>query len=537
MTSADETVDSALATLEERALTEPGLALERAAARREFFGGDAARNPGAERRFREWFLLERPTEKWQTPPVHALAHALVEEGLMENEVVAILANSFCGVFEVTSVVEGHGAWLRDLSSGGEHPLLDDVGALELTPRDVLIGRLYVFGATANRLSRSAALFRDEKLRVALERDLQAARARRRGVLRVSQRELEMMFWHETSPIAEAGAVERARTWLVEAGLGDEQIEGVFAELASMPVDESRWTFGMQDALAAVLERLAFETEVDLEAARRLLLAAWIELAGPTAVVVEPPAPESARDRDARAALEAFDRGRREGRDLERLFADLQRDLGIEEDEAVADDSAPDFPGVVGAVVEEFLWETEQEQGVEAARALAPIRKFADYGQGIGVFENLGLRDLMTFAAVWLPERGELADADAARATLAALRTFCAWAIERQGSEHLAAFGAKLDSLEQSLPRIVDANRFLAERRDGVGELFEVVELGTDAEVVLQNDRGVRARKALPAEVVARLVPGDRVRAVAERDGRFTALRCYPRESADVLKAK
>jgi uncharacterized protein YjiS (DUF1127 family) len=534
MTSADETVDTALATLEERALVEPGVALERAAARREFFRGDAARSPGAERRFREWFLLERPTERWQTPPIQGLAHTLVEEGLMENEVVAILANSFCGVFEVTSVVEGHGAWLRDLSSGGEHPLLDDVGALELAPRDVLIGRLYVFGATANRLSRSAALFRDEKLRVALERDLQAARARRRGVLRVSQRELEMMFWHEES-VAEAGAVERARTWLADAGLSDEQIEGVFVELASMPVDESRWTFGMQDALAAVLERLAFETEVDLEAARRMLLAAWIELAGPGAAVVEPAARESARDRDVRAALEAFDRGRQEGRDLERLFADLQRDLGIEEDDEVAVDVAPDFPGVVGAVVEEFLWETEQELGADVADSLAPIRKLAEYGQGIGVFENLGRRDLLTFAAVWLPERGELADADSARAALSALRTFCAWAVERQGSEHLASFGASLDSLDQSLPRIVDANRFLAERRDGVGELFEVVELGADSDVVLQNSRGVRASRRLPAEVAARLVPGDRVRAVVERGGRFTALRCYPRECAEALK--
>ncbi|MBI5431959.1 MAG: hypothetical protein HZA52_03905 [Planctomycetes bacterium] len=536
MTARDEDIERTLGILEARVLQEPGLATERAAARHVFFADVLAPDALAERRFREWFLLERPSEAWQTPPAQEVAHAVVEEGLLEADAVAMLVNSFCGVFEVTSVVEGQGAWLRDLLSGGEHPLVDEAGSFALALNDVLIGRLFVLGPTANRLSRAAALYRDAKVRKALERDLEAARARRRGVMRLSQRELEAMFWSPTPSAAIDSAVERARTWLSASGIDDESIAEVFAELASTPIDEQRWVIGAQDVLGDILEHLAFDTDVDLEPARRLLLAAWIELAATPAAEPprsEPELPSAAEERDVRDALAAFDRGRSEGRDLEKLFADLERDLGLEDDDDAASDAAPDFPGVVGAVVEEFLWETEREQGTDAARALAPIRKLADYGQGIGVFENLGVRDLLTFAAVWLPERGELGGPDDARASLAALRAFSAWANERQGVELVESFRVALDALDESLPRITDANRFVEVRPDATGVLYEVKELGAGGACVLADAYSGLRREVLRQELAARLAVGDRVRAIAE-SGKLAILRCYPPESAAVL---
>lgn len=531
MTDEDEIV-RALAVLEARALEEGGFASERAAARAEFFGGAQSSDEIAQLRFREWFLLERPSAAWQTPPIQGLAHALVAEGLLEAEIVAALSNSFCSVFEVTSVVAGEGAWLRDLSSGGEHPLLEREGAAALQVGDVLIGRLFVLGPTANRISRATALFRDAKLRRALERDLEAARARRRGVPRLSQSELEALFWQrEVSP--GGGAVTRAREWLEASGIAPETVDAVFAELAARPADEQRWAVGAEDALGAVLEQLAFETDVDLEIARRLLLAAWVEIGQRASAGSESETPSANQERDVRAALEAFDRGRAEGRDLERLFAQLERDLGLEAEEDEPLDVVPDFPGVVGAVVEEFLWEAAREHGADAARAYEPIRQLAEFGQSIGVFENLGARQLLTFASVWLPERGGLADAGAARAALVALRAFCEWAAEGQGLELDDDFRSRLDALDESLPRIADANRFV-DTGAGGGALFEVKQVGGDGTLELADAHGALRRAAASRELAARLVVGDRVRALAGPDARATILRCYPRECASVL---
>lgn len=530
----DEEIERVLGELEARLLEERSSERERTKARREFFGDEAPRDDLAERRFREWFLLERPTEAWQTPPIRELAPELVSRGRLDAEALGALANSFCGVFTVTSVVAGEGVWLRDLSSGGEHPLIEREGSAALEPGDVLIGRLFVFGPTANRISRAAAVFREPKLQRALQRDLEAARARRRGVPRLSQLDLERMFWPKTVTPTGASAVEAARAWLAASGVAREAIDGVFAELATMPPDENRWTFGAHDALGAVLDRLAFETDVDLEAARRLLLAAWLELsehASPS----DPSAPTAAEERDVKAALAAFDRGRAEGKDLERLFAELELDLGLETDEEALEDVAPDFPGVVGAVVEEFLWETEREHGTDAARAVEPIRHLAAFGQSIGVFENLGPRELLTFATVWLPERGELVDAAAARQALVALRAFCDWAVQRQGLELDDDFRARLGSLDESLPRIATANRFVDVGGAQRGELCEVKSISDAGIVELTNPAGLLRNATPRRELVAQLQSGDRVRAHVELDGRVVVRCCYPRECAAVLE--
>ncbi|MCK6446230.1 MAG: hypothetical protein L6Q99_07550 [Planctomycetes bacterium] len=530
----DEEIERALGELEARLLEDPSSERERTKARREFFGDDSTRDELAERRFREWFLLERPTDAWQTPPIRELAQDLVSRGQLDADALGALANSFCGVFTVTSVVAGEGVWLRDLSSGGEHPLIEREGSAALEPGDVLIGRLFVFGPTANRISRAAAVFREPKLQRALERDLEAARARRRGVPRLSQLDLERMFWPKSVTPTGASAVETARVWLAASGVPREAIDGVFAELATMPPDENRWTFGAHDALGAVLDRLAFETDVDLEAARRLLLAAWLELSERESAPGQP-VPTEAEERDVKAALAAFDRGRAEGRDLERLFAELERDLGLDADDEDPEDVAPDFPGVVGAVVEEFLWETEREHGAEVARAFESIRHLAAFGQSIGVFENLGPRELLTYATVWLPERGELVDAAAARQALVALRAFCDWAAERQGLDVDEDFRVRLGALEESLPRIATANRFVEPGVVDRGELCEVKSISDTGIVELTTRAGLLRNAAPRPELATHLQSGDRVRALLERDGGVRVLRCFPRECAAVLE--
>jgi hypothetical protein len=537
MIRSDQDIERALERLEARTLEEPGLPTERAAALHEFFDGGRATDELAERRFREWFLLERPTELSQTPPVQALGHAVVAEGVLEAHELAALAGSFCGVFEITSVVEGEGVWVRDLLSGGEHPLTDPEGSLALAPEDVLIGRLFVCSATANRLSRATAVFRHGDVRAAIEHDVERAHARRRGVLRLSQRDLEAMFWSPKSSATVPGSVERARAWLEQAGFDAEWIDTLFAELAALPPGENQWTVGTHDALGDVLDELAFESEVDLETARRLLLPAWLELAERSRPVVahEPSAPTE--ERDVRSALAAFDRGRAEGKDLERLFAELERDLGLDPTDDDAADDAPDFPGAVAAVVEEFLWETERELGPDAARECASIRGLGEFGRDLGVIENLGAREIVAYASVWLVEHGGLAGSDEARGALAALRAFVAWAADRQGLEFDAALGERLDALERSLPRIVEANRHLSKSADCGGELYELKAIDGDGGGCRVDAQGREARIAIARECAAHLVVGDRLRVVTNPDGRTEIVGAYPRECAFALEGR
>ncbi len=514
-----------------------------------FFGSPTAAvgvaPEAAERRFAEWFLLERPSERFVTPPVEALAAELASEDGLDADLIAALRRSFCGVFEVSAVVQGEGAWLRDMLLGGEYPLVDRTGSEALEVHDVLIGRLFALGAAGNWLSRSAAFFRSDELRTALARDLEAARGRRRGVPRLSQLELERLFWGAESALVtpetalgSGDAIAAAREWLAANGVGEERADGFLAELARAPFDPNRVVIGARDALGSILERLAFDTELDLERARAVLVAAWAELSNPPedATEVHEPGRAPHRARDPQSALENFDRGREAGRDLESLFGELERDLGLEPDEDVVDDSVPDFPGVVGAMVEECIWEIGRESGDDAAKRLEPLRRFSAFGADIGVFENLAERELLAFTTVWLPECGDLRDASDARATLGALREFCAWAEDRHGVMLRTNFAARLDELAESLPRTAEANLATEPTPTGrVGSVFEVVAVGAESRVRDSNGRESTVRIA--ARLARSLAVGDRLRAELESNGRFVVYRCYPPQSAAILSAR
>jgi len=523
-------------------------------------GGDAHAASSAARRHLEWFLLERPSLALRRIPIDALEQAFEREaGPAERMIGSALRNSLASVFEVTGVELGRGVWLRDLAGFGEYPIDEPKASTLIEEGDLIVGRLFPTGGSAYLISRAAGFFRNPILRDALRSDLARAREARRGVLRIEQNELESMFWGSqahTNTTEDADPVGEARRILLSGGVEADEAEELLKRLADAPFDPQQLVVGSDDILGAILDRLAFETAVDLEQARRVLVGAWATLSaehetGASAAlpIVKKPvatsrASQAPRTRsqtamDPTEAIAAFDRGREKGSDLDALFDTLEHDLVLDED-AESDDgaTAPDFPGVVGAMVEEYLWETSHQPGASASAEPTPesalLRSFGRFAASVGVFENLRVRDLLVYTSYWLPESGELANADQARGLLVALKGFCRWAEEKQEVKLFSAFRDTLDSLRSSLPRVIEANRRRTrEAERSRGELHECV-VGECGRITrLRDTAGDEHPVELDPWLSSWLQPGDRVRANRGADGRAAVYCCYPPEIAEV----
>jgi hypothetical protein len=537
-------IEKALALLERAVLAQPGLAAEFEASRREYFlqGEPPPKDeetPRALRRHREWFLLERPSNVLGGAPVEWVLHRLEDidvEELSEDALRALLA-SRCSVFQVTGVAEGEGVWVRDLAAMGEYPLSEPEGSRALSADDVLVGRLFAIGESLYRVSPAAGVFRSSKLLRALLADFESLRQARRGVLRLTQAELEGMFWRRIDPVR-SDAVGAARGALLAGGVDSARIEQIFADLRRSPFDASLVVHGVDDVLASVLESLAFDTRMDLDVARRVLLDAWVELSAPTESDTTESEERNDRVQDARAAIEAFDAGRRAGKDLETLFRELERDLELESEtydpDAIDGAPAPDFPGVVGAMIEEFLWELGRTRGEAESVEASVVRAFGEFGADYGVFENLTGRELLLFASVWLPERRMLKSAEDVRRMLRALREFCAWSQENQDVALLDAYEKTIPPMERALARLVEAQRWC--RNDGgqPSTLYEIASLD-GPRPTFSDARGDRFEADIEPRLAAALEVGDRLRARRVDGGRLDVFCCYPSQSASIAR--
>ena len=442
----------------------PDLARELEASRVDFgpVPGDPSDRKLYERRHLEWFLFDRHCESLQGAPVEALYGLWQERALDERPEVGELGRAYlesiAGVFEVTSSRAGAGVVVDDLLGLGTYEVEEREAAGELQPGDLVVGRLHPIDAARYRFSPAAGAFRNPGLVEALRGDLEGMRQGRRGVLRIQQNELEKLFFASTAspevaaPSAPGGTYEdgqeRAVAAMRAAGIAPETCGEVLSAVGdSIAV-------GDPELIGDILDQLAFDTEVDLEELRR----AFAEMAdayrrrSSTDAGASPAAP----DRTVAEALQEFDRGRAAGGDLEELFGALERSLGVdadEEDAALVDGDAVNFPGVVGAVVEEFLWDVGRQGGEEAAVAMEPLRLFARYASKVDVFEELGAEQLLDFCARWILDESDL-DPDQARGLLQALESFCAWCEEQHAHPLKTAFSEKLGALRESVPRLI-----------------------------------------------------------------------------------
>jgi hypothetical protein len=524
---------------------------------------------GRERRLREWFLLERPSEALGAVPVEAWAGEL---DASHDGIESLLASS-CAVYEVLAAGADRALCVRDLLTRAEHVLDEPEAALELQPGDLVVGRIFPTRDGAATLSAAAIWMRDASLLAALQRDLGTLRNARRGMLRISQAELERMFFATASSIAAAAARKepsaalraiqlKLAEFLAKAGLDEEEVADWLAELAETPLAERGALPGADDVLGRLLAELAMRSDVDLELARALVLTAW-QAADQLATTVEPAvvpsdeeesaAPEAADARRAERwptadALAAFDRERAAGAELEAAFQLLERRLGItdaEDDEPAAD--AVEAPSVLAVLVAEYAWEREHSGSALKREHQHWLDQLAHANATLPGLEDLDARLLVQFAAGHAIRNGTLRTPAEAAQLCDVLRAFALWCESAQDHPLQAQAAAALDALQPELERVVRVNHELeaSESNHPAGRSAApstapaavVIAIESPDRLELAEPRGKR-RVQLSHAVPGLLRVGDWVQYAPERagdrDARQSLLRVYPEQAAAAL---
>lgn len=541
-----EIIEAGLNLFQQILTQTPGIAQEFELSRLDFqaaLPADEEEAALARRRHFEWYLLERESKLLDGVPAEVHMETWVERA--EAEFVDIgdaLLHSFAGVFEVSASDQAQGLWLSDLFALGEYPVEGGEHAAEILAGDLVVGRIFPVGDGIYSLSSAASLYREPKLIKAVRRDLASLRESRRGVMRIGQQELERLFF-EISTVAEgdraAGidlSIERAKAKraLLEAGLEDGMIVDVMIEVTKASASEDA------SAVTRILNAIAFEDQVDLGLAHRTLTHLWAAEQSPHAKAEGELSKRSSehaaqKAEDVRNALARFDELRAAGADVEELYDQLAQRLGItdsDEDSEVI--TLPDFPGVVSAVIEEFLWDVERVQGAPRALSLGRIRLLGEYGKEIGVFEELGKAQVLDYAGRWLLDEGQLGDAEDARACLVALREFCSWSQE----QHCHPLSSECDSflapLDKSIPRLVLLRRTCAGRAEG-DKPFDVKEVKAAQVLLVDEDQREHEAHVLPKQAEL-LRTGDLVHGRLV-DGRLEIAAAYPQELRLLLDFK
>ncbi|MFT5289114.1 MAG: hypothetical protein ACI82F_001173 [Planctomycetota bacterium] len=491
--------------------TTPELVSEAAKTRAIFAQGQDQDGQLGARRHQEWFLFERPSEHLEGVPVEALREPWMESaGSLEQDIYDGLLTSYASAFLVEEVEHGSGLLARDLFGVSQLAVHEPDAAGGLEVGDLLVGRVYPIGGEGFVLSPSVTYIRDASLVEALQRDIQGLRASRRGVLRIQQSELERMFFgggsYATSNAAPDTLEPEIKIVLEKAGLSKQVAAGTVARVRSA-------SNGAE--VTEILNELAFHTDVELKSARDALSGLWSakrtnagvgtgnhveENAGGSSrpefgenrIELELPEEDETPgiDRESiRAALDNFDQKRAEGLELEALFGQLESELELpvsetEDTDATDGQGAPDFPGVVSAMVTEFRWEAEQSRGADAEPAgWRHLDAFGKAASSVGVFEDLSADELVSFASTHALNNGLLRSADDARDLIGALQAFAAWCDDDQGLVVWAEFRPLCEGLMQSLPRLAEARRTLGIGAASGGAVYEIVnipEAGADA---------------------------------------------------------
>ena len=537
----------AVLALQQQLEANPKLHAEVQRARRQFFGNEAdARerrgdSDAGEHRFAEWFVLERDSEVLGAVPVAVPALA---------EQVKELLGSLVGAFHVTLAAK-NGVEARDLQDGEDLELV--VPSETLRPGDLLVGRLFPLENGQWIPSSSAAVFRPgEEIGLAFQRDYTRLELDRR----LQQVELEHLLLRraDQTPSPTAGTVAKVPLEHLEADL-DRLLDGSGSKYSAAEVSELLAEAGNPGpVMGPLLDDLAFDTAVDLDRARELLLQIWNsyhegdkpKTAAAEGAGAEPlPPGETLGERLVRT----LDEGLSRKRDVGEVFAQLERlagidpeadddgddnpfDRGEEEDDGepaerpadgarIAEDEHDDdeddrrgdevAAGDVGPLVEEYLWEA----GIDTPEVGATLRMWVGV-QGNAALPHIDLvdvtgQDLMRFLLhVYLGAAPECR-AEEVRASFGTLQGFFAWAERTQEMELASVVQACRGSLLDHLDRLATASQALSSppdrsRRPGI---LQVEDLGPTGFGVRDDDGGDHWLQAT-AQTVAALQKGDLV---------------------------
>lgn len=550
-----------LASLLSRAEADARLTGELQRTRREFFaagslhhGIDDPRNEAAAQRFTEWFLLERPSEALgEVPPIQVFRH------LEGGDEYRILENSRLGLFLVEARGKGEDAALvfaRDLDGGDRLPISAEES--DLGSGDVLAGRLFV-GPGEQLFPSTAAIVMRKAIQVAIafQKDLKQLALGRR----MSQQELEHLV-HQSG-----GATAGSET-------DDTPVEHLEAELQTLfdgaSVDEVLQSTFISDALREVdspgsiidplMDQLAFDTEVDLDRTKELLLRIWnahqvqqtrdaekaeTESEPPSVAPqrseardeesTESPAPQSFKQSAEESLGESLARrieeGLARGENVEALFQDVERLFG----EEIPDDEPVDTveeDGDVLPLIREFAWEMEADKSdVEALEGLAKTGMDAPV-PCVHVESLTSAVILRHGVTLWLQSAPPM------RATVLqdfhqAMARFVKWLRETQEIELESSLEEVASGFLSEAERLREAESALRSFMPSLpAGLHRVVGVDESRFGVVSVEDGEQEARMLPDQSHEFLRDGDHILRPAERgDELFSVL---PRAASDVL---
>lgn len=551
----------ALRELNQRAVGDHRLLAESQRARREYFGESAAAGAPAptamqEHRFLEWFLLERESLSLAAVPVDVLTQSGDEEGLL---------GSTAGVYRVESMFDG-GVEVRDLQEDEAIEVACPAGALRVG--DLMVGRMYAGERGGWQPSAAVAVYRPgQTIAVAFQRDY----ARLELDRRLSQLEVEHLLLRRQSTadlmpeVAQAPPVAN----IVEPGEPLRPVEHIEADLEAVLTSGGARGVATEvsDVLLAaerpgpvvgpLLDQLAFDTEVDLDRARRLMLELWASHRARTAEAM-PPAPEVdpppttavPGETLGERLVRTLDAGLGKKQDLDELFRQLEAMAGIEpdeEEEEIDEDLAAalqaavpatmggkddDYDGDLEPLIAEFVWETNAEGSADAA----VLQGWCELQRNAALphtdVEQITGQDLMRLLLHVYLRAEPKQRATAVRAAFAGVERFSAWAESTQELSLRRALDACQGAILAEVERLQDAGLRLSGNPTGATApaidpasppgLLRIEEVGKDGFGVRADDSSHWVTAG--ADQLALLRPGDLLLAALDHDDRRVRLR-------------
>ncbi|MFN3240456.1 MAG: hypothetical protein ACE37K_02970 [Planctomycetota bacterium] len=464
-------------------------------ARRQFFGEqqDRVGDDAAEHRFAEWFLFERESESLGAVPITVPPYSAQADELED---------SIAGLFLVESV--GDSVTARDMHND---EMLELADARSLQPGDLLVGRLYP--ATQERWSASAAtpaLRPGRELAEAFVHDLKELELDRR----LQQIELEHLLLRQhghaevpvvpgppPQPVAPLEHLEADLEQLLQS-VGDRHSAEVLSQQLAVAPRPGAF-------IGPLLDQLAFDTDVDLDKARRLLLEIWnAHHAGPADRAEAPSTGTSGPPGETlgEQLVRTLDEGLGKQQDVEQLFSQMEKLAGIqpEEDDDDDDERATAIVEQLGAgdgdsgdlapLVTEFHWETEQQDADHS-----PLLLWVELQRNAPVpntdLESIRAPDLMRLLLHVYLRSAPTERATQVRAAFAELKRFYDWVAVTQELDQREVLETCKGALLEQLDRLQDAGVALSNDRapEQAPGLLQIEEIGADGFGARDDDGG------------------------------------------------
>ncbi len=461
----------------------------------------SATDPRSALRFREWFLLERVSPALGSPPAAVWSPA--ETGEPETDPWARLLGSYFGIFR--PVLAEEELAFADLWSGRVVRLTGDLP--EPGPDLLLHGRVAPAGEATASLLPGWRVTRGLDLAEAIADDLQRARAAQPRA-RLSQLECERLWTHRAGPAIEAGAAApKPEAFLAE-------LERILLAAPDWPLERALEILE-QDGAEALLEQLAFETDLPLEPLRGLLA----ELRAAALAAESAPA-SSAADAQAeldlaeiQSALARFDAERAAGADAKAAWAKLEAELELEGGPLEAlkapwlEEGEPIGPSALPGLafwVDAWVWEQSQVVAPPSAEEIAVAREFAAFVEALRAVPSdaaeIKAQDLWAFLTA-------SANADQLEQRRRHLMSFLRWLRVEQDAP------LPLEELESSTgptwKRLDESVRLNAAQRGQLGRGTQAARVWKTGpvQVLTENQEGALVL-GFPEQTAALVRPGD-----------------------------